>query len=64
MTTPKLSENAYPCLNCGKAITTCAQWRDENCEADPATGHVLDEPQIRALQWRPIFQADQQEAAR
>ena len=50
---------AYPCQNCGKAITTCAQWRDENCEADEATGHVLDELQILALRWRPVFQADQ-----
>ena len=57
MTTP----NAYPCLNCGKAITIFAQWRSETCEADNATGHVLHSRQIRALWWRALFQADQQE---
>ena len=56
--------NAYPCRSCGKAITTFAQWRSETCEADNATGHVLDSQQIWTLKWRPIAQADQKEAAR
>ena len=47
------------CHKCGKAITTFAIWFSETCEADGATGHVLDWLQIMALQWRPVAQADQ-----
>ena len=59
-----MTNNAHPCLNCSKALTTFTQWRSEPCPSDPATGHVLDSLQILALRWRPVAQADQQEAAR
>ena len=63
---PMVNPEPIRCQNCGKPMTTFAQWRSESCEADEATGHVLDPLQILALQWRTVAQADQieKEAAR
>ena len=56
MTSPK-------CDNCGKEMKSFDQWYCDPCAADPATGHAMDWPQIMALKWRPVAEADQKEAA-
>ena len=60
-----MTQTGICCETCGKTISSFDQWFSEDCPslAGEKSGHALNQQQILALEWRPVAQADQKEAA-